>query len=163
MHLVTSFFLFSGLVLTQEYYYKTGIRVANDIRIEFEFSIDDFITDADTIVISTFDIKGYKGHPIRKHFIFRRQFERFISGYPNPWTENNIVFEIADSTDVSLFVLDEKKKIYIDIFEKNLGKGFYTIKPSYIFNTLPSGNYYYNLHVDSEDIIKNLVINRKIQ
>lgn len=136
---------------SQEYIYKNCIRSAEDITINGSgFSIND---NLNSIIITIYAIKYSLSF-----MILRREFEEFVGEYPNPWIENNIVFEIGDSALVTLAVLDSDLKIFDIIFEFNLTRGIYTVKPGYVFNLLPPGKYNYCLQFGNENVIKKLDI-----
>jgi len=143
--------IFSSNLFTQEYYYRNCIRSAEDIAINNSgFKVDHTL---DTVVITRYGLKEIRGFNI-----YRKEFQKFIGDYPNPWVENDIIFELEDSAIVKLTVLDKNNYLLETIFEFNLTRGIYSVKPCYVFNLLPAGNYNYNLQFDNENIIKKLDI-----
>ncbi|HAX47583.1 MAG TPA: hypothetical protein PK605_12485 [Ignavibacteria bacterium] len=125
--------------------------MAEDITINNSgFKVDHTL---DTIVITRYGLKEISGFKI-----YRKEFQKFVSDYPNPWVENDIIFELEDSAVVKLTVLDKNNYLLETIFEFNLTRGIYTVKLWYVFNLLPPGNYKYNLQFGNENIIKKLDI-----
>jgi hypothetical protein len=155
VYIFFAFLSFSCTSAIDEYIYKTNIRAASDISINY--SKLNYTAYEDTIIISPYKTKNnYK-----LYAIYRKEFKKFILDYPSPWIENNIVFELGDSTNVKLLVLDSDKNDFKKIFEYTLSQGVYEIKPFYIFNPIPHGNYYYSLELGNEKTIRKLDIIRK--
>ena len=143
--------LFYSNLLSQGYNYKNCIRSAEDISM----NNSSFIVDhsLDTIIITGYELKEYNCF-----IIFRKEFQKFVGEFPNPWVENDIIFELEDSAVVKLTVLDKNLYLFDTIFEFNLTRGIYIVKSKYVFNMLPLGSYNYCLHFGNENIIKKLDI-----
>ncbi len=148
-------FSFSCSSAIDEYSYRTNTRAARDVSIDY--SKLNYTAYEDTIIISPYKTKNnYK-----LYAIYRKEFKKFIGDYPNPWIENNIVFELGDSTNVKLLVLDRDKNNFKIIFDYKLSQGVYEIRPLYIFNPIPHGNFYYSLEFGKEKVVRKLDVTRK--
>ena len=136
------FLLITTALYTQSY--KNRVISYDELQINNESLIKNY--KLDTIIVLDVSLSTFKSYTI-----IEREFEHNVSKYPNPWTEQQIAFELGDITETELSITDGDDVLW-RIFKYKLSEGIYTIKAEWVFSHLPEGSYFYKLQIG--DIIR---------